>query len=94
MQTDAPIQAAHPFERYIAFRQLTDPKFTVIAFCEACDISRAAYYRILNGADDVGTDMFQKIETATRGAITAQELFAAWLFAKRNPRPKSEAEAT
>lgn len=90
MQTDAPIPAPHPFERYLASQQATNPDFSVKDFCDLCGMSRTAYYRVLNGAEDVGNALFEKIETATRSAITAQELFAAWLHAKRNPRPKPE----
>lgn len=83
----------HPIQRYISARQLSDPDFGVTAFCEHCEISRTTYYRLLQGAEDVGNAVFEKLEAATKGVLTAQELYAAWLHAKRNPR-KSAEEAT
>lgn len=92
MQTDAPQTLPHPVYRYIQARQLGDPAFGVTAFCDMCGISRTSYYRLIEGAEDVGNALFEKIETATRGVLTATELYAAWLHAKRNPRPKADAE--
>lgn len=80
---------SHPFDRYIAFRQAADPSYGVTAFCDEVGISRSAYYRILNGADDVGNGIFEKIEAALKPAITATELFAAW----RNARLSKAAAA-
>lgn len=93
MLSDASQTVPHPIQRYISARQLGDPEFGVTAFCQLCEISRTTYYRLLQGAEDVGNAVFEKLETATQGVLTAQELYAAWLHAKRNPRPKADAEA-
>ena len=74
--TDA--ASEHPIDRYIAFRQAADPSYGVTAFCDEVGIARSTYYRIVRGADDVGTGVFEKIEHSLRPAITATELFAAW----------------
>ena len=92
MQTNAPAQTPHPFDRYISERQAADLRFSVTALCDLCGVSRSAYYRVINGAADVGNDLFEKFERGTNSAITAHELYAAWLHAKRQ-RELAEAGA-
>ena len=88
---DEPQTFPHPMLRYISAKQQGDPAFGITAFCDQCDISRGAYYRLLRGDADVGTDLFEKVERGTRGVLTCQELYAAWLHARRNPKPKADA---
>jgi hypothetical protein len=93
MPNDALPSEQHPFARYIAARQKTNERFGVTAFCDLCDISRTSYHRILSGHDDVGNAIFEKIEDRTRGLISAQELYSAWLHAKRRRQAAEKAAA-
>jgi len=91
--TEAASQLPHPILRYIAAKQQGDPAYSITSFCEQCGISRGAYYRLLRGDADVGTDLFEKVELGTCFVLTCTELYSAWLHARRNPKPKAETEA-
>jgi len=55
------------------------PKMTVKALAEAAGVSRQIIYRILNGQGNPTIDTAVRIETATGGQVTANELLHAVL---------------
>lgn len=87
MQPDADTPRVHPIDRFIAERREADPKFSKQALADLVGVSRNAIYRVINGDDAVSTDLIEKIENATGGAIGAVELFAAWKAARSNRTP-------
>lgn len=84
-QTDAP-SCEHSIDRFIAARRASDPKFSKTSFAELVGVSRGAIYRVIRGSDEVSTDLFEKIERATDGALTAINLFAEWHAVRESAR--------
>lgn len=87
MQPEVDTPRVHPIDRFIADRRVSDPKFSKQAFAALVGVSRNAIYRVIHGDDAVSTDLLEKIEKATGGAIGAVELFAAWKAARAHRTP-------
>lgn len=74
--SDAAAPETSLIRQFIAQRREVEPRFSVSSFAELVGCPRSAIYRILNGEDDVGNNLFVRIEITT--GIKAVDLFAEW----------------
>ena len=78
MTAPAKHRRGHSIDRYVAGRRSDDPNFSKTSLARLVGCSRGAIYRIINGSDEVSTDLFERIERATGGELNAVDLFAEW----------------
>ncbi len=75
--------APHPVDAYIAQRKTLEPGFTKQKFCEEIGFGATQLWRLVTGDENVGISIFEAIERATGGELSAVDLFAHYQSQRR-----------
>lgn len=80
-------ETASPENSGLIDRYCATEGITLKQFEERAEVSRTALYRIRTGDPEVSTAIFDKIDKATKGAVSAVALFAEWHARRQAARP-------
>jgi hypothetical protein len=89
MEAHVEQQDSH-IRRFIAQKQVDDPRYSVTALAKDVGCARQLIYRVLAGDPEVGKNAFAKIAKAT--GIPETDIYGDWLAAKGR-RPAATAPA-